>query len=295
MKIGIAGTGTMGSAIARRLMQVGRSVTVWNRSAEKTVPLAGEGAQVAKTAAALAGDCDLVITILTNAAAIEAVYLGAEGLLAGNVKGKLFIDMSTVRPATEQNIAAAVRERGGAFIDCPVGGSVGPTSKGTLLGFAGGEAADIARARPLLEQLCRRVDHVGPVGAGATMKLVANVQTQIYWQALGEALSLCKHLNLPPQQLMDIIGEMSGAPRVLEHRAHDMVEALAGSVGPSRNFTIDNVRKDLRTILEEGRALGRAMPVTERALEIYDQASRDGHGSTDCGVHPVTWSQRNGK
>ena len=80
MKIGIAGTGTMGSAIARRLMQVGRSVTVWNRSAEKTAPLASEGAQVAKTAAALAGECDLIITILTNAAAIEAVYLGAEGL-----------------------------------------------------------------------------------------------------------------------------------------------------------------------------------------------------------------------
>lgn len=295
MHIGIAGTGTMGSAIARRLMHVGRTVTVWNRSAEKTAPLAAEGAHVAPSAAALAGGADFVITILTNAEAIDAVYLGDQGLLAGDVSGKVFVEMSTVRPAAEQKIAAEVRARGAAFIDCPVGGSVGPTRQGTLLGFAGGEPADVDRARPVLEQLCRRIDHVGPVGAGATMKLVANVQTQVYWQALGEALSLCRHLKLPPERLMEIIGEMSGAPRVLEHRAHDMIEALSGVEKPSRNFSIDNVRKDLRTILEEGRALGRAMPVVECALEVYDQTARDGYGATDCGIHPVAWSNRNGK
>lgn len=295
MKIGIAGTGTMGSAIARRLLGLGRTVQVWNRSAEKTLPLAAAGAQVAATAAQLAGDADIILTILTNAEAIAAVYLGKDGLLSGQVRGKLFVEMSTVRPATEQAIAEKARAAGAAFIDCPVGGSVGPTSQGTLLGFAGGDAVDVQRARPILDQLCRRVEHLGPVGAGSAMKLAANVQTQVYWQAFGEALSLVKHLHIEPARLMDLFADTSGAPKVLEHRAHDMVDALSGIVKPSKNFNIDNVRKDLRTILEEARALGCEMPVVSKALEVYDQASREGFGGTDCGIHPVLWSERNGK
>jgi len=295
MKIGIAGTGTMGSAIARRLMRIGRQVNVWNRSPGKALPLAGEGAQMIGTAAQLASYSDIILTILTNAEAIEAVYLGKDGLLSGDIRGKLFVEMSTVRPATEQAIAEKTRSAGAAFIDCPVGGSVGPTSQGTLLGFAGGDAEDVERALPVLKQLCRRVEHMGPVGAGASMKLAANVQTQVYWQAFGEALSLVKHLNIEPARLMDLFADTSGAPKVLEHRAHDMVEALSGIVKPSKNFNIDNVRKDLRTIIEEARALGRDMPVVSKALEVYDQTSREGYGDTDCGVHPVLWSKRNGK
>ncbi len=295
MKIGIAGTGTMGSAIARRLMRMGRQVNVWNRSPGKALPLAGEGAQVIGTAAQLASYSDIILTILTNAEAIESVFLGKDGLLSGDIRGKLFVEMSTVRPATEQAIAEQTRKAGAAFIDCPVGGSVGPTSQGTLLGFAGGDAKDVERALPVLHQLCRRIEHLGPVGAGASMKLAANVQTQVYWQAFGEALSLVKHLNIEPARLMDLFADTSGAPKVLEHRAHDMVEALSGIVKPSKNFNIDNVRKDLRTIIEEARALGCEMPVVSKALEVYDQTSREGHGDTDCGVHPVLWSKRNGQ
>ena len=108
MHIGIAGVGTMGSNIGARLMEVGRKLTVWNRSAEKTKPLADAGASVAKTPAELASAVDAVITILTNAEAIDAVYLGPQGLLAGDVKGKLFIEMSTVPPDVEVALAAVV-------------------------------------------------------------------------------------------------------------------------------------------------------------------------------------------
>jgi 3-hydroxyisobutyrate dehydrogenase len=169
MQVGVAGLGKMGAAIAARLIEVGHQVAVWNRSPDKARPLADAGAKVAATPAALAASCDTVISILTDADAIETVYGGPAGLLSGDAKGKLFIEMSTVRPQTEVALADKVRARGAALIECPVGGTVGPARQGKLLGLVGGEPANFTRARPLLDQLCRRVEHCGPVGAGASM------------------------------------------------------------------------------------------------------------------------------
>src|SRR5262249_62203010 len=123
MKIGVAGLGKMGAAMAKRLKEVGHDVFVWNRSADKARPLAEAGATVTKTPSELAGKCEIVISMLTDAAAIDAVYHGADGLLAGDVKGKLFIEMSTVRPETEVALAAKVRTKGAAGVDFPGGGA----------------------------------------------------------------------------------------------------------------------------------------------------------------------------
>ena len=167
MRIGVAGLGKMGAAIAARLVEVGHEVSVWNRSSDKTKPLADAGAAVAKTPAELAQGAEAVITILTDAAAIDTVYSGKDGLLGGDVAGKLFIEMSTVQPATEVTLAEKVRGKGAALVECPVGGTTGPARQGKLLGLMGAEPADAARAKPILEQLCRRVEHCGPVGTGA--------------------------------------------------------------------------------------------------------------------------------
>lgn len=282
----------MGAAIAGRLLGLGHAVTVWNRTAGKTRPLAAAGAAVAKTPARLASASDIVMTLLTDAAAIQAVYLGKHGLLAGNVAGRLFVEMSTVNSRTERELAGKVRAQGAAFIDCPVGGTVGPASQGQLFAFIGGENADVARAKPVLDQLCRRIEHVGPVGAGATMKLTANLLTQVFWQSLGEALSLCRPLGLDPARLLDIMRDMSGAPRVLQHRAGDIAGTLGGREIRPVNFDIDSVRKDLRTIVAEAAANGRRLPVAERALECFDQASRDGLGGKDCAMMPSLWLKR---
>jgi 3-hydroxyisobutyrate dehydrogenase len=145
----------MGAAIAQRLLSLGHDVAVWNRTAEKTRPLAAAGAKVAATPAALAAASDTVITILTDAQAIDAAYHGRDGLLSGNVSDKLFIEMSTVRPETERSLATKISAKGAAMIECPVGGTIGPAKDGKLFGFVGGEAQDVARARPLLEQMCR--------------------------------------------------------------------------------------------------------------------------------------------
>ena len=123
MRVGVAGLGRMGSAIAAHLIDAGHEVTVWNRTADKVKPLTAAGAKVAASPAELAGAVEAIVTILTNREAIAAVYEGPSGLLAGNVKGKLVIDMSTVQPETEVALAEKVRAKGATFVECPVGGN----------------------------------------------------------------------------------------------------------------------------------------------------------------------------
>jgi 3-hydroxyisobutyrate dehydrogenase len=289
VKIGIAGLGRMGAAIADRLLKLGHEVTVWNRTAAKTKPFADAGAKVAATPAEVASNSELVMTILTDAAAIDAMYRGKDGLLEGAVIGKLFVEMSTVRPEVERELAKSVRAKGAFMIDCPVGGTVGPARDGKLLGFAGGSEFDVARARPVLDQLCRRVDHVGAVGAGAAMKLAINLPLSVYWQAFGEALALCKPLGIDPAKLMEIFSETSGGPNVLKGRGPSLATALKGTPPNPVTFDVDSIRKDLRTMIEEGRSLGRDMPLTTRALECYDEASRDGIGPADAVMVTARW------
>jgi 3-hydroxyisobutyrate dehydrogenase len=284
----------MGAAIATRLLGQGHAVTVWNRTPAKTAPLVAAGAKAADSAAALAGASEAIITILTDAAAIDAAYNGPSGLLAGDVKGKLFIEMSTVRPETEQALAERVRAKGAAIVECPVGGTTGPAREGKLFGFVGAADADFARAKPLLEQMCRRIEHVGPAGAGASMKLAINLPLLVYWQALGEALSLVRPLGLEPARVMDILADTSGAPNMLKNRAASIATQLAGGDVPP-TVEVDVMRKDLRTMVDEAKALGVALPVAARALECFDRASRDGIGAADCTKMPAYWVERGGR
>ena len=295
MKIGIAGTGRMGAAIAQRLMSLGHELTVWNRTQEKTRPLAALGAKVAATPSQLASSSEAIITILTDAAAIDIAYHAKDGLLSGSVAGKLFIEMSTVRPQTERKLAAKIREKGAAMVECPVGGTVGPAKDGKLFGFAGGEAVDVARARPLLDQLCRRVEHVGPIGAGASMKLAINLPLLVFWQAFGEALALCRSLGLDSARIVDIFADTSGGPNVLKGRGPVLAAALQGEDTGPITVDIDAMRKDLRTMVEEASSLGTQLPVTSRALECYEEASREGLGKSDITAIPVRWMKKPGK
>jgi 3-hydroxyisobutyrate dehydrogenase len=292
LRIGIAGTGRMGAAMALRLLDSGHDVSVWNRSTEKTKPLVDAGAKLATTARELASGAELIITMLTDAEALDATYGGSDGLLAGNVAGKLFVEMSTVRPQAEETLAALVRERRAAIVDCPVGGTVAPARDGKLLGFVGGEAADVARAKPVLDQLCRRVEHVGPLGSGARMKLTINLPLIVYWQALGEALVLAKSLGLDPARMVDILTDSSGGANVLKVRGPAVIEALNGNEVAPVTFDVDSIRKDLRAMIEEGNALGVRLPVTALTLACFDEAAADGLGPKDAAAIPARFVQK---
>ena len=274
MKIGIAGIGKMGAGIASRLASLGHEMMVWNRSADKA---RATGLKIAPTPADLAAGSDIVISILADASAVNSVYTQMQPAM----QGRLFIEMSTVRPEVSKALAAKVKTAGGSFIECPVGGTVGPAKEGKLFGFVGGEPGDVARGKPVLDQMCRRVEHVGPVGAGASMKLAINLPLVVYWQALSEALSLVRHLNLDPARTMDILADTSGAPTMLKNRAPAIASALGGKENPSPTVTIDTLKKDLAEMVAEARACGYDTLVTQAALQGFEKASKAGLGAKD--------------
>jgi 3-hydroxyisobutyrate dehydrogenase len=295
MKIGICGTGRMGSAIAQRLMSVGHEVGVWNRDSAKTKSLVDTGAKLAASPAELVDTCEITIVMLLNDAATEAVYRAPDGILKAKLAGQLLIDMSTIRPDTMKSNGAAALQQGAAFVECPVGGTVGPAKEGKLLGLAGGSKADVARAMPILEQLCRRIEHVGELGAGSMMKLAVNLPLLVYWQALGEALTICKPLNLPADRLIDILTDTSGAPAAMKGRGPAIAKVLGGAPLGETAFGLNAAKKDLACALRFGASIHAELPVTASALACYEEAEAAGLGDADATAVSTRWTQRKGK
>jgi 3-hydroxyisobutyrate dehydrogenase len=289
MKVGIAGIGKMGSAIGLRLLSLGYELTVWNRTAERAQPLLDAGAQWAESPRSLSESVDVVITLLTNEAALDDVYGSETGLLSGHVSNKTFIDMSTVRPAKPQEMALRIQALGAHFLECPVGGSVGPAKEGKLLGFVVGSEQDLLTVRPLLDVICRRVEHVGPHGSGATMKLAVNLPLMVYWQTLGEALSLVEPLGLDPQRVIDILSDSSGGPNMLKVRGAMIAKTLAEKKSDQVTVNVATMRKDMQAMLDQGGKLEREMPLTALALQQFEAAAHSGLDGKDCSELLVWW------
>jgi 3-hydroxyisobutyrate dehydrogenase len=291
MRIGVAGLGRMGAAMAARLIEVGHEVLVWNRTAERAAPLVAAGARAVATPAELTAASEVVVTMLFDAAAIDAVYRGADGLLSRPGAGKLFIDMSTVSSATATALAAAVDAAGGAFVECPVGGTIGPARTGQLVGFVGGAAADIERARPVLDQLCRRLERVGPVGAGARVKLAINLPLIVFWAAFGEVNALLDGLGCEPGYVVDLFADSAGGINAMKGRRDALKAALAGGDAGPVTFDVDAARKDLQTMIAEAAAEGRTLPVVAQTLTVLDRMHQQGWGRRDCAYIPTFWRE----
>jgi 3-hydroxyisobutyrate dehydrogenase len=288
-KVGIAGAGKMGTAIGLRLLEQGHAVMVYNRTPERAKVLLDAGATRAAIPQQLIQNTDLVLSLLSNEAAMDEVYQGADGLLEGPVDGKLIVEMSTTSPPKQQAMAALVQAQGAAYLECPVSGSVGPAREGKLMGFVGGDAADLLRAQTVLEVLCRRIEHVGPHGAGATMKLAINLPLMVYWQTFAEALSLIQPLGLDPQRVVEMFTESSGGPNMLKVRGGMVVQALAGTPSPNVTVHLATMRKDVRAMLAHAQSNHLALPLTEQTLKNFDQAAADGFDDLDCSQIPVWW------
>ena len=290
MRIGVAGTGKMGAAIAARLIEVGHDVAVWNRTPDKAKAVTG--ATAVATPAEVAQDAEVVITSLTDAGALDAVYNGPSGLLSGDVAGKLFIDMSTVLPATEIALAEAARGKGAAFVECPVGGSTGPARQGKLIGLMGASDAAAARARPILDQLCRRVEHAGPVGSGAVLKFAVNLPLMVYWQALGEALALAHALPVDPGRLLDLLSDTSGAATIAKVRAPGIAAMLKGGDAGPVTFDVDGGIKDMRAMLAEAKSRGIELPLVDKTLACYEETKRHRSGAAEISTVSAYWASR---
>jgi 3-hydroxyisobutyrate dehydrogenase len=288
MRIGIAGFGKMGAAIAARLRDTGEDVIIWNRSRAKSE---ASGLPLASTPCELAERSEVVLSSLFDTAAVRAVYEGPDGLLSA-ARGKLFVEMSTVPPATQHALAELVRRVDGVFVECPVGGTTGPARSGQLLGLVGGEASDVDRVRPVLEKLCSRIEHMGPVGSGTSAKLAINLPLIVFWQSFGEALALVRHLDKTPEWMVQLFSQTAGGANVLKVKANSVAATLAGDESVTPTFDIDAMRKDLRTMIEQGQTHGIRLPVTEQTLAALNEASAAGLGKRDCAYVPAYWAKK---
>ncbi len=282
----------MGTAIVRRLIELGHDVRVWNRTVGHAREALAAKAGWARSPRDLVNESEVVISLLFDDAAVEQAYLGDDGLLNGPAQGRLFIDMSTVSPDAHRRIEPAAALRDAGFIECPVSGSIPAARSGTLVGFAGGEAAQFERARNLLAQLCRRVEHVGPLGAGARMKLAANLLLAVFWQALGESLTLIDPTELDAARAIDLLADSNIGAAILRARGAQIVAALRGQDSGPPAFDVDTMRKDLLYMIQEAGGQGRSLPLAHRTLENFDLASRAGKGRIDGVAYPAYWIAR---
>jgi 3-hydroxyisobutyrate dehydrogenase len=292
MKIGIAGTGKMGTAIAARLKSVGHDLLVWNRTEAKAQAAIALGATWCPTARDLIQQSDIVICLLTNEQALDDVYFSANGLLSAPAPGKLIIEMSTVSPDKQAVMADKAYKVGVKYLECPVGGSIGPAKEGKLIGFVGGSAEDLEIARPLLEQMCKRVEHVGNHGAGSMMKLAINLPLLVYWHTFAEALSLIQPLDLDPKRVVDIFSETSGGPNLLKNRGAFIAQSLIDGKSDTVNVTLNTVIKDLNAMRTHAQTLDRKLPLTELAMANFEASAKSGLGHADAAEHLVRWLKK---
>jgi 3-hydroxyisobutyrate dehydrogenase-like beta-hydroxyacid dehydrogenase len=276
-RIGFLGLGKMGSVMAPRFLDSGFPLTVWNRSAAKAAPLAAAGARIAESPAGVAAHADVVISMLRDDGAARAVFSGGDGLLSAAIDGKLFIEMSTLRPETTRALAEECVRRGAAFVDAPVAGTVGPARDGKLMALLGGSAADLERARPVLAVLTRRIVHAGPVGHGALLKLVLNLPLAVYWQSLAEAAALGCAGGIALETILDAMQDSGAALKVLPLKIPLILEGSDYAA-----FDIATMEKDATAIVEAGERFGVPMPAAAAALAAYSSANAAGLGAADA-------------
>lgn len=280
--IGVIGLGNMGHAIATRLLAVGEEVCVWNRTAEKANDLSG--VKLASSPAELASHCDVILSILANDTATEAVYFGDLGLLHESLEKKVIVEMCTMAPATAQALEAAVLGKQGRFLECPVGGTIGPALEGKLLGLAGGNEDAFIAAKPVLNHLTRRLEHFGPVGTGAAMKLAVNLPLMVYWSALGEALGIATSHDVDPVLALDVLADTSGAIGAAKKRIPPITQMVVNGDCGTSNFSLQNAIKDMELMVATADEQGEAAQVIRMALAKSKSAYDSGFGSFDCSL-----------
>jgi len=276
--VGLLGTGRMGSAMGRALRAAGHELVLWNRSPEAASRLAAElgGTAVARPrdVAAAAAVC---LSMLADGAAVDDVYGGPDGLVAGASGANVLVDCSTVRPATIRGHESAARAAAAGIIDAPVSGSVALAENGKLTLMVGGEAADLERARPVLDAIAATIFHLGPLGTGAAMKLAVNTVIFGLNQAAAEGLVLAERAGVRRDLAYDVIAAgAAGAPFVGYKRA-----AFLDPDGTPVAFSLDLAAKDLGLIADLAAEVGLHMPQAGIDLAVIRAASADGRGGRD--------------
>jgi len=269
--IGFIGMGHMGSHIALRLLASGYSLTVYDRTMEKTQPAVSQGAHVAATPRIVAEQSDVILSSVTDDVALEAVMFGPEGVLAGARPGTIAIEMSTVSPTASRHVYEAAKEHGIQMIDAAVSGSVPQVEAGSLVIFVGGEHETYQTCKPILDVLGKASFYMGPSGMGTTMKLVVNTLLGLNMQAVAEALILGEKAGLERARLIEVLKQTT----VISPRQKAALENAAQREYPA-NFPLPLMYKDFDLILHQASQLAVPMPATAAAQQVYAIAEAKG-------------------
>lgn len=277
MKIGFAGLGIMGSAMATNLIRGGFEVMVWNRSADKCTALADLGGAVAASPRSLAESCDVVITMMATPAAVESIRDGSEGVLAGLSSGKGYVDMSTVDAETSIKSAHLAHEKGALFLEAPVAGSRKPAEDAMLTIMAAGDRGLYDRSLPALEKMGKKILYLGDTGNAARMKLANNLVMCGALTALCEGMALAAGSGLDTAQLLDVLD--SGAV------SNPMFRLKGAQIAANKEFPtafpLKHMQKDLRLALRLGEEVGQPLFATATINELYKAALVQGLGDED--------------
>jgi len=256
-KIGLIGLGLMGRPMGMNLIKAGYSLTVWNRTASRAEELVAAGAKLAKSPQEVASSSDFLLTMVSDPPALEEVLWGPGGAIEALQRGGIYVDSSTISPALARKIAAACAERGVRFLDAPVTGGDWGAKKGELIFMVGGDAATLKDAEPILGVMGKKWFHLGPHGAGQTIKLQVD--------ALAEALALVTRTGLQGEKLVEVLQSSMARSGVLDIKAPNL---LKGEYFPS--FPLRLMHKDLGLALDLANQLGVALPATAAARETYN-------------------------
>ncbi|HLV95345.1 MAG TPA: NAD(P)-dependent oxidoreductase [Candidatus Acidoferrales bacterium] len=274
--VAILGLGLMGTGMAGRLLSEKFPVTVYNRSREKAEALAADGATVAGSPREAAAQARVVIGMVADDAASRAVWLGENGALAGVAPGTVLIESSTLTPGWVRELAAAASRQKCEFLDAPVTGTKPHAASGELLFLVGGSAQALEAARPVLAAMSRDIVHLGPTGSGATMKLVNNFLCGVQAASFAEAMALVEAGELNREQAAKIL--CNGAPGSPLIRAI-WSRVASGDLTP--NFVLRLMAKDLKYATEEAKQRGLALKTAAPAIEVFEDAARNGYGDQD--------------
>jgi 2-hydroxy-3-oxopropionate reductase len=277
-RVAVIGVGIMGSAIARRLLECGHAVRVFDLDPQKVDALKPHGAQAADTAASAAAASDFVITSLNSAAVVERAIFGDAGIAAAPADAqRLLIDMSSIDPPSTRKLAQSLRERTGmGFVDAPLSGGAPKALLGQLTVMAGGSAGDVQRARAVMDSLCANYTHMGESGAGQTTKLVNQLLCAIGFQAVAEAVRLAEAGGVDASKLP---AALAGG------RADSQILREFGPKMAARDYTptgrIDNMLKDLEAVQAFAQGQRLPLPLTGAVSELHRAFVAAGLGAED--------------
>jgi 2-hydroxy-3-oxopropionate reductase len=289
-KIGFIGLGLMGRPMALNLLKAGHSLTVWNRTPSRAQELLAAGATLAKTPHEVAAASEILFTIVSDPPALESVLWGnadqKDGALDGLRSGSIYIDSSTVSPSLVKKVAAACQQRGVQFLDAPVTGGDWGAREGNLVFMIGGDAATLKEAEPVLGILGKKWFHLGPNGAGQTIKLAMNSILALQVDAMAEALALVTRAGLNGEQLVEVMQASMARSGVLDVKSPLM---LKGEYKPS--FPLRLMHKDLGLALDLANQLGVALPATAAAREVYSAVKGEAKEDLDYSAVMRFWKK----